>query len=151
MPGTVAGMPMLARRLLPHYSRPRWTVDTAVPAGTINASGANGRATLTLALAGFGLINVIGGLGVPWSALVTTLLLALSARAFFAAAQRFPDKRFAWLLSASVAVGLTIASSYNLIRTPNARAAVAATCIAIVLLVVRGLTGRRQRRWSQPT
>jgi hypothetical protein len=142
---------MFARRLLPHYSRPRWTVHTAVPTGTGNASGANGRATLTLALAGFGLINVIGSLGVPWSSLVTTLLLALSARAFFAAAQRFPDKRFAWLLSASVAVGLTTASIYNLSRTPIARAAVVVTCIASVLLVVRGVTVRRQRRWSQPT
>ena len=106
---------MFARRLLPHYSRPRWTVHTAVPAGTINAAGANARAILTLALAGIGLINLIGGLGPPWSSLVTTLLLALAARAFFAAAQRSTDRRFAWLLSASIAAGLAIASIHNLI------------------------------------
>lgn len=67
---------------------------------------------LTLALAAFGLISIIDSLGSLWSSLVTTLLLALSARVLFAVAQRSPDKRFAWLLSASVAAGLTIADTY---------------------------------------
>jgi hypothetical protein len=135
---------MFARRLLPHYPRPRWTVRTVVPAGTINAAGANARAILTLALAGFGLINAIGSLGAQWSSLVTTLLLALCARALLAAAQRSRDKRFAWLLSASVAAGLTIASISDLVSIGPTRAAVVVTCIAVVLLVVRGLTRARR-------
>jgi hypothetical protein len=142
---------MFARRLLRYGSCPRWTVHTVVPASAVNAAAGNARAILTLALAAFGLINVIGSLGVPWSSLVTTLLLGMSARAFVAVAQRFPRRRFAWLLSASVAAGLTIADAYDLISTasPTWAAAVVA-CIAILPLVVRGLTRQRQRRRTRP-
>jgi hypothetical protein len=128
---------------LRHHSHPRCAVHVA--AGTA-------RATITLAFAAFGVINIIDSLGSLWSSLATTLLLALSARVLFAVAQRSPDKHFAWLLSASVAAGLTIADTYNLITsTPPAWAAVVVVCIASLLLIARGLTRQRQRRWSQPT
>jgi hypothetical protein len=124
--------------------------DHSHPRCAVHAAAGTARATLTLALAAFGLINIIDSLGAPWSSFGTTLLLVLSARVLFAAAQRSPDKRFAWLLSASVAAGLSIADTYNLITsTPPARAAVVAVCIASLLLIARGIT--RQRRWSRPT
>jgi ABC-type polysaccharide/polyol phosphate export permease len=98
----------------------------------------NARVILTLTLAALGLTNGIDSLGVPWSSLVTTLLLALLALAFFVAAHHSHDKRFGWLLSTSVATGLAIADYYNLINTaPAAAAAVPVTFIAILLLVVR--------------
>ncbi len=48
----------------------------------LNAHAANVRSTFTLILAALGLVNVIDSLGVPWSSLVTTLLLALFALAW---------------------------------------------------------------------
>jgi hypothetical protein len=130
--------PMFARRLLRHHSRPRWTVRTSAPATAFNAAAPNARATLTLTLAALGLIDVIDSLGVLWSSLVTTLLLALLALALFVAAQHSHDRRFDWLLSASVSTGLAIADFYNLIKTaPTASAAVLVTFMAILRLVVR--------------
>jgi hypothetical protein len=138
---------MLARKLH-HHPRSRWTVRTAVPGTALTAATDNARAILTLALAALGLINAIGSLDVPWSSLSATLLLALLARAFFFAAQHSHDKRFSWLLSASVATGFAIATVYNLISAaPTACAAVLVACMA--LLVVRGLTRRRRPRWSR--
>jgi hypothetical protein len=99
---------------------------------------ANARVIFTLTLAALGLYNCIDSLGLPWSSLVTTLLLALLALAFFVVAHHSHDKRFGWLLSASVATGLAIADYYNLINVaPAAAAAVLVTFIAISLLVVR--------------
>jgi protein-S-isoprenylcysteine O-methyltransferase Ste14 len=132
------------RQALHHHSRPRSTVRTTAPAAALNAAAANARATLTLTLAALGVINVIDSLGVPWSSLVTALLLALLALVFFVAAQHSHDKRFSWLLSASVATGLAIAGCYNLINVaPAASAAVLVPFIAILLLVVRCLTRNR--------
>jgi hypothetical protein len=139
---------MFACRL--HHSRPRWAVRTAIPGATLNTATGNARTLLTLALAALGLINVIGSIDAPWSSLVATLLLALLTVAFFSAAQHSHDKRFRWLLSASVAAGLTIADVYNLINTAPAACA-AAPVICIALLVVRRLTRRPQPGCSQTT
>ena len=96
-----------------------------------------------------GLIDVIDSVDVRWSSVITTLLLALLTLAFVFAAQRCPDRRFSWLLSASVAAGLTIAEAYTLATTtPAACAAVVAVCIAV--LIVRDLTGRRQPAGRRP-
>jgi hypothetical protein len=129
---------MSARRL---YDRRRSQCTVRTPAAAINAAAANARTTLILALAGLGLIDVIDNLGVSWSSLATILLLAALATAFFVLAQHSHDKRFAWLLSAGTATGLAIANSYTLINTaPAGVTAVLITIIAILLLVVRGIT-----------
>lgn len=137
---------MFAPRL--HRSRPRWTVRTAVPGATLNTATGHARASLTLTLATLGLIRVIASVGVPWGSLVAPLLALLTLALFFAA-QHSHDKRFSWLLSASVAAGLTIADVYNLSKTaPTAYVAVLVICIA--LLVVR-LTRRPQPDGSRTT
>lgn len=132
---------------LHHHSCPRWTVRTVVPETALDAATGNARALLTLALAALGLITVIGSLDVRWSSVSGTLLLVLLARAFFLAAQRSPDRRFSWLLSASVAAGFAMATVYDLVRSaPATCAAVLVACT--VSLVVRVLR-RRQARWSR--
>ena len=130
---TVRGKPMFAPRLQRHRSRPRWTVRTVVPA---TAAG-TARTTFTLALAALGLVSAVGSFGMPWSSLSATLVLALLARACLIAARRSPDKRFSWLLSASVATGLAIADLCDLVNA----AAVLLTGIAALLLAVRGRAG----------
>lgn len=102
-----------------------------------------------MTVAAFGLLNVIDSLGVPWGSLLATLVMALLALAFFAAAQHSSDKRMGWLLSASVAAGLTIADFYNLINAAAA-AAVLVTFIAVLLFVVRDATRLRPRRRRRP-
>ncbi len=103
-------------------------------------------------MAAIGLLNAIDSLGVPWDSLLTTLLMALLALAFFAAAQRSHDKRMGWLLSASVATGLTIAYFYTLINTAAAAAGAAAVLIAFIAVlpfVVRDPTRLRPRHRRQ--
>jgi len=135
--------PTMFAHKLHHHSPPRWTVRTVVPGTTIDAATGNARALLTLALAALGLITVMGDLDVPWSSVSATLLLTLLARAFFVAAQRSDDRRFSWLLSASVAAGFAMATVYDLVSAaPATWAAVLVACMA--LLVVRGLMRRRQ-------
>jgi Flp pilus assembly protein TadB len=116
-----------------------------------HSAAANVRAAITLSLAVFGLINVIDGLGDPWSALITTLLMTQLALAFLGAARHTHHKRFSWLLSASAAAGLAIAECYNLVNTaPVAWAVVVVTFIVVGLLVVRRRTHRRLHRFPRP-
>ena len=98
-----------------------------------------------LLLIAVGLIGITGGFGDAGRWLAQTLLLALLALAFLVAAHRSDDRRFAWLQSASVAAGLTIAAFYNLIlatATPAFPVAGVATFVAITLFVLR--RGARQ-------
>jgi hypothetical protein len=104
---------------------------------------------MMLALATTGLIEVIAGLGAAWRWLAQTLLLALLALGMVVAAQRSDDRRFAWLLSGGVAVGLAIAAFYNLIvalAAPALPVAGAAIFIAIVLFFLRRRGTRRSPR-----
>jgi hypothetical protein len=105
---------MLTPRFLNHRSRSRLIVGTGLLLTTLSPRAANARATLTLALAALGLVDVVDGLSVPWGSLIASALLALLAFGFFFAAKRSQDKRTGWLLSGSVATGLAIADSYNL-------------------------------------
>lgn len=107
------------------------------------------RAPLTLPLVAPDLIDVVDGLDRPWRWLVEALLLALLALAFFVAAQRSRDQRFGWLLSSSVAAGLAIAASYNLLDAaaiPAVPAAGVVIIIAIMLFLTWGATRQPPRR-----
>ncbi len=73
--------------------------------------------------------------------------MALLAVAFFSVARRTSEIRFGWLISGSVAAGLAIAATYNLIAatvTPTLPASGAVIFAAIMLLVVH--MGRRRGR-----
>jgi FtsH-binding integral membrane protein len=136
---------MLTPSLRHHPSRRRWTADAAATATGLNAHAAGARATLTLGLSAWGLIDVVDSLGRAERWLVQASLLALLALAFFIAARRSPAMRFAWLLSGSVATGLAVAASYNLVQvavTPAIPAVGAVMFAAIALLVVH--TDRRR-------
>jgi hypothetical protein len=138
---------MLTPRFLDRRSRSRLIVGTALLLTTLSPRAANVRATLTLALAALGLVDVVDRLSVPWGSLIASALLALLAFGFFFAAKRSQDKRTGWLLSGSVATGLAIADSYNLINAmPAAPAAGAVLSIAIMLIVVRSVAQRHLRR-----
>jgi hypothetical protein len=100
-----------------HHSRSQWTVRTVVPVSAITADAVTARATLTLALAARGLIEIINALGHPWARLVETLLLALLAMGFILAARRSHDHRGGWLLSGAVAIGLATTTAYHFIMT----------------------------------
>ena len=109
------------------------------------ARSVDARTAATLALAAYGLVQVVEDLGAPWAWLVQALVLALLARSCFVAAQRSHDHRAGWLLSGSVAAGLAIAAFYDLVdaaATPVPPVAGLLVCIAILLVVVRV---RRQR------
>lgn len=98
---------------------------------------------LTLASGPYGLVDVVDGVGRPGRWLLQALLMTLLAAGFFVAAQRSADKRFAWLLSSSVAAGFAIAASCNLIgatTTPAVPVAGVVIFIAVMLLLTRGLT-----------
>lgn len=88
------------------------------------------------------------GLLVPWRWLVESQLLALLALGFSVAAQRVPDKRFGWMLSSCVALGLAIAAFYNFIATAGTRAVPAGVAVFIssLLFVARRATHSRVRR-----
>ena len=104
---------------------------------------------LTLLLVAAGVIGLTGGFGGAWRWVAQTLLLALLALAFLVAAQRSHDRRFAWLQSASVAAGLTIAAFYHLMlatATPALPVAGVATFVAITLFVLRSGTRQPLRR-----
>ena len=94
-------------------------------------------------------MNVNGWFDVSWWWLSQTLLLTLLALGFLAAAQHFVDKRIAWLLSASIAGGLAIASFYNLIATaatPVVPAVGFIILIAILLFASRAARKHLRRR-----
>jgi hypothetical protein len=132
---------MLTLRLLHHRSSPRWTVRTDVLPTTLNAHATSARAILTLALGARGVMEIVDSLDSPWRGLVETLLLALLALGFFAAAQRSYDQHVGWLLSGSIAAGLAASAFYNFINagaTSAAPAAASGAFIAIFLFVVRG-------------
>jgi hypothetical protein len=132
---------MSVHRVLHHRSRPRWTVRTEDPKNALNAAAETVRTVFMLALVALGLIHAIATLGAPWSSLITTLLLVLLARVFFVVAQHSTNRRFAWLLSASIAAGLGIADFYNVVDTVRTSPdAVVITFIAFLLLVVRPRT-----------
>jgi len=136
---------MLSPPLPHHHSRRRSaTRHTAARWTVLDAHAASVPATLILALVAIGLIALDAFEG-AWRWLVEMLLLALLALAFFVAARRSDDQRFAWLLSASVAAGLAIAAFYNLIlatATPALPVAGVATFVAITLFLLR--RGTRQ-------
>jgi hypothetical protein len=136
---------MFAPRL---HSRPRWTVRTAAPGSTLSTATGHARASFTLTLATLGLIRVIASVDVPWGSLIAPLLALLTLALFFAA-QHSHERRFSWLLSASVAAGLTIADVYDLSKTAPT-AYVAVLVIGIALLVVH-LTRRPQPGCSRTT
>jgi hypothetical protein len=138
---------MLTPRFLYHRSRSRLIVGTALLLTALSPRASNARATLTLALAALGLIDVVDRVSVPWRSLIASAVLALLAFSFFFAAKHSQDNRTGWLLSGSVATGLAIADSYNLINAmPAAPAAGAFVSIAIILAVVRSATQQRPRR-----
>jgi peptidoglycan/LPS O-acetylase OafA/YrhL len=130
--------------------RPRHTARTAVRARlhTLAADAAGTRAILTLALASRGVGEAVDAIGHPWARLVETLLLAILALGFFAAARRCHEHRGGWLLSGAAAGGLAIASCYEVIAsapTSAMPAAALAVCIVLVLLVTSGAARRRLR------
>jgi hypothetical protein len=109
---------------------------------------ASARATVTLALGVYGLLNVVEDLGGPWAGMVQTLLLALLAVGFFVAAQHSADHRLGWLLSGAVAVGLAIAafsSAIDAAAIPALPLAGAVVCLAIVVFVAHSAQQRLQR------
>lgn len=109
---------------------------------------ASARATVTLALGAYGLVDAVEGLGGPWAGMVQALLLALLAVGFFVAAQHSGHHRLGWLLSGAVAVGLAIAafsSAIDAAATPALPLAGAVVCTAIVVFVTRGTQQRLQR------
>jgi hypothetical protein len=120
---------MLASRLPQRRSPPPWTAP-AVRTRVLTIDVASARAMFTLTLAARGLLEIINAVGRPWASVVKTLLLAVLAVGFFAAAQRSQNHRGGWLLSGSAAVGLTIASLYDVIA-----AAIAPTVPASALVV----------------
>jgi hypothetical protein len=127
------------------YPRPRTTGRTPAPPAA-HATGA--RATVTLALGAYGLIDVVEDLGSPWTGLVQTLVLAALALAFFIAAQRSHDHRVGWLLSGSAALGLAITAFSNVIDATATRVLPLAgllVCIAILPFVIPGAQQRPHR------
>jgi hypothetical protein len=109
---------------------------------------ASARATVTLALGAYGLLDAVERLGGPWAGMVQTLLLALLAVGFLVAAQHSADHRLGWLLSGAVAVGLAIAafsSAIDAAATPALPLAGAVVCLAIAVIVARGIQQRLQR------
>jgi CHASE2 domain-containing sensor protein len=88
-------------------------------------------------------------LQLPWTRLVTMLVLALLATGSFVAAQRAQEQRVGWLLSGAIAMGLAISAFYSFVDaavTPKIPAAGFVGSIAIVLFVVGGATQQRLRR-----
>jgi hypothetical protein len=79
------------------------------------ADVAGARAIITLTLAARGLIEIINAVVHPWPRLIETLLLAILALGFLAAATRSHDHRNGWLLSGAVAIGLAIAGLYDFV------------------------------------
>jgi hypothetical protein len=95
--------------------------------------------------------NVIDSLGAPWSSLITALLLALLARACFVVTQHAADKRFGWLLSASVATGLAIADFHNVISALPKNWAAGLGIVIATLFALRCLTRQHLRSCARPT
>jgi peptidoglycan/LPS O-acetylase OafA/YrhL len=130
--------------------RPRHTARAAVRARlhTLAADAAGTRAILTLALAARGVGEAVDAIGDPWARLVETLLLAILALGFFAAARRCHEHRGGWLLSGAAAGGLAIAAGYEVIApalAPAMPAAAFAVCVVLVLLITAGVARRRPR------
>jgi hypothetical protein len=130
---------MLTPTLRQSASRRRWTADAAVRSAGLNTHAASARGTLTLALSACGLIHVVDSLSRPGRWLVQALLMALLAVGLSGVARRSSEMSFGWLLSGSVAAGLAIAATYNLIQaavTPALPATGAVIVAAVILLVV---------------
>jgi peptidoglycan/LPS O-acetylase OafA/YrhL len=90
----------------------------------------------------------VDAIGDPWARLVETLLLAILALGFFAAARRCHEHRGGWLLSGAAAGGLAIAAGYEVIApalAPAMPAAAFAVCVVLVLLITAGVARRRPR------
>jgi hypothetical protein len=97
---------------------------------------------LTLASGMCGVLGVAGGLERSERWLLESVLLAVLAIRFLAAA-RCAGNRFGWLLSGSVAAGLAIAATCNLIgatTTPALPVAGVVIFIAAMLLFARAVT-----------
>jgi hypothetical protein len=126
----------LCLRTSQHRSWRRWIAQTEfqVSAAVTDVPGA--RAVITLALAARGLIEIIHALGHPWASLVETLLLAILALGFFAAAPRSHKHRSGWLLSGAIATGLAIARLDDFIGaaiTPTFPVTCLVVCIVLLL------------------
>jgi hypothetical protein len=137
--------PPRPRRPHPYVARPHRTAAPSAGWAGGGAQSATIKAIVMLALGLRGLVEIIDGLGGPWRHLVEALLLALLALAFFAAAVRSGARRFGWLLSASVAVGLAIAAGYNFVSTADT-AAVEETSAGVLLVGILAFT----YRWARP-
>jgi hypothetical protein len=116
----------------PYVARPRRTAAPSAgwAGGVAQPSTIKAMVMLALGIRGLGeIIDVVGG---PWRHLVEAFLLALLALAFFAAAARSCVRRFSWLLSANVAVGLAIAAGSSFVGTAST-GAVAETVVVVLL------------------
>lgn len=139
---------MLTPSLRHHSSRRRWTADAAAEPTGLNAHAASVRATLTLALSACGLVHLVDSLSRPGRWLVQALLMALLAVCFFGVARRSSEMRLGWLISGSVAAGLAIAATYNLIETTVTPALPAAGMVIFAVIMV--VVVHTDRRGGQP-
>jgi 4-amino-4-deoxy-L-arabinose transferase-like glycosyltransferase len=129
------------------YPRPRSAGRTPTRPAVLAPRAASARATVTLALGVYGLVDLVEDLGAPWAWLVQTLVLTLVAVGCFVAAQRANDHRLGWMLSGSVAAGLALTAFSNLIdATPALPLAGVLVCIATALFAARGA---RQRHTAE--
>jgi hypothetical protein len=78
-----------------------------------------------------GIIEIINDVGASWR----KLLIPVLALAFLDARARSCDRRFAWLLSASVATGLAIAAGYSFVRT-SGTAQLTPTGVVLLLAIL---------------
>jgi hypothetical protein len=126
------------------YPRPQSTGRRPARPAVLAPRAASARATVTLALGAYGLVDVVEDLGDPWAWLVQTLVLALLAMGFLVAAARSRDHRLGLLLSGCVAAGLAITAFSNVIdAAPALPLAGVLVCIAIPLFAARGAQRRR--------